>query len=73
MKTGIRNAIVAEAGRQELSPNALAAAVAGKISRSLVYDYLNGKHDLTTDKADHLRAVLGLKVVGKSRCMDEER
>ncbi len=48
--------------RASMKPNQLAVAVDGKVSRSQVYDYLNGSSDLGTDKANHLLAALNLVV-----------
>lgn len=63
--TDIRAAIVAAMNRQKMSRNQLAAAVEGKVSRSMVYDYIDGTFDAGTEKADHLLRALGLKVVEK--------
>ncbi len=60
IRDAIRDAMT-DAG---LTPNALAVKVAGLVSRSQVYDFLNGTHDLTASKVDHLFAALGLSVVG---------
>ena len=64
-QTDIRAAIVAAMTRQKMSRNQLAVAVDGQVSRSQVYDFVDGRTDLGTDKAAHLLRVLGLKVVGK--------
>jgi hypothetical protein len=58
----IRTAILAAMKRADWTPNRLAVEVEGKVSRSQVYDYLNGKSDLGTDGADHLLRALGLAV-----------
>lgn len=55
-----REIIRSYAAARGLTPNALAGLVASRVSRSQVYDYLNGAHDLTTDKADALLAALSV-------------
>lgn len=63
--TTSRDAVRLAAERAGLTPNALARLVKGRVSRSLVYDYLAGTHDLTSAKLDHLFAALGIRVVTK--------
>ena len=64
-QTDIRAAIVTAMARQKMSRNQLAVAVEGQVSRSHVYDYVDGTFDMGTEKVTHLMKVLGLKVVGK--------
>jgi hypothetical protein len=65
MKPDIRHSIVTALRRAGWTPNQLAVEVSGKVSRSQVYDYLSGASDLGTDKANHLLAALGLKLIEK--------
>ena len=60
MKADIRRAICAELERKGMSPNALAMLVDGYFQRSHVYDFLAGRKDLSTIKANHILAALGL-------------
>lgn len=62
MKTDIRQAVLAELRRQNISPNQLAAMVAGHVHRSHVYDFAAGRKDLTTTKANHLLRALRLTI-----------
>ncbi len=64
MKVNIRRAIIEELERRDMSTNALAVLVAGKVHRSHVYDFVSGRKELTTDKANHLLNALGLEIVG---------
>jgi plasmid maintenance system antidote protein VapI len=64
MKTNIRRAIIAELERKEMSVNALAILVSGKVHRSHVYDFVAGRKELTTEKANHLLNALGMQIVG---------
>lgn len=48
---------VADAG---LTANALAVRLVGRVGRSQVFDFLNGSHDLTSEKLDHVLAELKL-------------
>lgn len=61
-QTDIRAAIVAAMTRQGMTRNQLAVVVEGKVSRSMVYDYIKGKRDVSSESASHLLRVLGLKV-----------
>jgi plasmid maintenance system antidote protein VapI len=61
----IRNSIVRAMGREGITANALAVRVARDVSRSLVYDFITGKHDLTSEKASHLLKALRLTIVAK--------
>ncbi len=63
MKPDIRKSIIRAMESAKMSKNALAVAVQDHISRSLVYDYITGKHDIGSDKANHLLAALGLRIV----------
>lgn len=56
----IRRSILAEIERRGINTNQLAQMVAGKIYKSHVYDFLGGRKDLTTEKANHLLSALGL-------------
>ena len=47
---------------QHLSRAAVARMVEGQITRDMVYKYLNGTHDLSTDRASILMDLLGLGV-----------
>ncbi|MBK9126367.1 MAG: hypothetical protein IPM13_01000 [Phycisphaerales bacterium] len=62
MKTDIRQAIVTELRRQNISPNQLAAMVAGHVHRSHVYDFAAARKDLSTAKANHLLRALKLTI-----------
>ncbi len=57
----IRQAILAEVKRRGMTTNQLALAVP-KISRSLMYDFVAGNSDLTTEKAEVVLRALGLKI-----------
>jgi plasmid maintenance system antidote protein VapI len=61
----IRKSIIKAMEREGITANALAVRVAADVSRSLVYDFVAGKHDLTTEKANALLAAVGLEVVRK--------
>lgn len=56
----LRDLVRSYAAARGLTPNALANMVAGRVSRSQVYDFLSGTHDLTTEKADALLAALSV-------------
>lgn len=56
----IRELVRAHAAAAGLTPNAVATLVAGRVSRSQVFDFFNGSHDLTTEKADALLAALAV-------------
>lgn len=62
MKTDIRQAIVTELRRQNISPNQLAVMVAGHVHRSHVYDFTAGRKDLSTEKSNHLLRALRLTI-----------
>lgn len=59
----IRRAIIEELERRNMSTNALALLVAGKVHRSHVYDFVSGRKELTTEKANALLGALGLEIV----------
>ncbi len=63
MKANIRRAIIEEMRRRNMSTNALAALVAGRVHRSHVYDFVGGRKELTTEKANHLLNALGLEII----------
>ena len=63
MKADIRKAIIEEMGRRKMSTNVLAALVAGTVHRSHVYDFVAGRKELTTQKANFLLGALGLEIV----------
>ena len=67
MKAGIRQAIVSELRRREISPNRLAEMVADHVHRSHVYDFLGGRKELSTAKANHLLIALDLAVMPRAR------
>ncbi len=46
-----------------MSTNSLAILVAGKVHRSHVYDFVSGRKELTTQKANFLLGALGLEIV----------
>ena len=46
-----------------LSANALVILVAGKVRRSHVYDFVAGRKELTTEKANCLLNALGLQII----------
>ena len=62
-KANIRQAIIQEMGRRGMSTNVLATLVTGKVHRSHVYDFIGGRKELTTEKANHLLGALGLQIV----------
>jgi IS30 family transposase len=62
VKTDIRQAVLTELRRQSISPNQLAAMVAGHVHRSHVYDFAAGRKDLSTAKANHLLRALRLTI-----------
>lgn len=62
-KANIRQSIIREMGRRDMSANVLAALVAGKVHRSHVYDFIGGRKELTTEKANHLLSALGLRIL----------
>lgn len=62
VKTDIRQAIVTELHCQNITPNQLAAMVAGHVHRSHVYDFAAGRKDLSTEKANHLLRALRLTI-----------
>ena len=43
--------------------NELAVQVHGKVHRSHVYDFIAGRKELTTEKANYLLNALGLKII----------
>ena len=49
--------------RRNMSTNALAVLVAGKVHRSHVYDFIGGRKELTTEKANDLLNALGLEII----------
>ncbi len=59
----IRRSIVKAFEATGWTRNRLAAEVEGKISRSLVYAYIDGTNDMTSEKVNHLLGALGLKIV----------
>ena len=63
MKANIRRAIIEEMERRDMSTNALAVLVAGKVHRSHVYDFIGGRKELTTEKANDLLNALGLEII----------
>lgn len=63
MKANIRRAIIEEMERRNMSVNALAALVAGKVHRSHVYDFIGGRKELTTEKANYLLIALELEII----------
>jgi len=60
----IRSAILSELQRRGWSANRLAEdpALAGRISRAMVHEYLAGRHDLGSERASILLDLLNLKV-----------
>lgn len=62
MKADIRRAIIEEMERRKMSTNALAILVSGKVHRSHVYDFVAGRKELTTQKANFLLSALGLEI-----------
>ena len=53
--------------RRNMSTNALAVLVAGKVHRSHVYDFIGGRKELTTEKANYLLIALGLEIIRAER------
>jgi hypothetical protein len=62
MADEIRAAITRDMREQGVNPNQLALLVSGKISRSQVYDFINGASDLGSEKLNHLLSALRLEV-----------
>lgn len=62
MRADIRRAITVALEERKISTNALAVLVSGKVHRSHVYDFIAGRKELTTEKANHLLNALGLKI-----------
>jgi plasmid maintenance system antidote protein VapI len=62
VKTDIRKAILAELRRRDINANQLAAMVAEHVHRSHVYDFVAGRKDLSTEKANHLLRALKLTI-----------
>lgn len=65
MSTDIRRAVLDAMKKSGITRNQLAVAVAGKVSRSHVYEFVDGTADIGTEKAAHLMQSLGLKVVSE--------
>jgi plasmid maintenance system antidote protein VapI len=63
----IRQAILNELRRRETNANWLAAMVSDHVHRSHVYDFIAGKKDLTTERANHLLRALSLTVKARTR------
>ena len=63
MRANIRRAIIEEMERRKMNTNALAILVAAKVHRSHVYDFVAGRKELTTQKANFLLSALGLEIV----------
>ena len=63
MKANIRRAIIEEMERRKMNANALAVLVAGKVHRSHVYDFIAGRKELTTEKANYLLTALELEII----------
>ena len=63
MKTDIRKAIMDALAGRHMSINELAVQVQGKVHRSHVYDFIAGRKELTTEKANYLLNALGLKII----------
>lgn len=62
-RTDIRRAITRQMAVRNLNTNALALLVAGRVHRSHVYDFIGGRKELTTEKANHLLNALGMEIV----------
>ena len=67
MKTDIRRAIIDALAQKHMSINDLAVQVHEKVHRSHVYDFIAGRKELTTEKANYLLDALGLQIVQNSR------
>lgn len=65
MKANIRRDIIAEIKRRKITTNQLAVLVSGRIHRSHIYDYIAGRKDLTTEKANYILMALGLKIIAE--------
>ena len=72
-RANIRRAIINEMERRGISANVLAKLVAGKVHRSHVYDFIGGRKELTTEKANHLLGALGLRIVADRRQENTDR
>ena len=59
----LREIIIREVRRQELSVAELTRRCDGRISRRALIYYLDGEYDLSSERVDVLMKVLGLKVV----------
>ena len=59
----LRENIIREVQRQELSVAELTRRCDGRICRRALIYYLDGEHDLSSERVDVLLKVLGLKVV----------
>ncbi len=62
----LREIIISEVKRQELSIAELTRRCDGKISRRALIYFLDGEYDLGSGRVDVLLKVLGLKVVRRS-------
>lgn len=66
MRTDIRKAIMDALAGKHMSINELAVQVHGKVHRSHVYDFIAGRKELTTEKANYLLNALGLKIIDET-------
>ena len=63
MKAHIRQAIIATMEKRKINRNMLANKVAGKLHRSHVYDFIDGRKELTTERANYLLQALNLQII----------
>ena len=59
----LREIIIREIERQEISIAELTRRCEGAVSRRALIYYIDGEHDLSSERVDVLLAVLGLHVV----------
>jgi plasmid maintenance system antidote protein VapI len=73
MRPDIRQAIVAAIDRRKININQLATLVEKHVHRSHVYDFVAGRKELTTDKANHLLQALELIIVANESHLTHKR
>ena len=62
----LRDKIISEVKRQGLSVAELTRRCDGQISRRALIYFLDGEHDLSSERVDVLLKILGLKLVRRS-------
>jgi len=58
----IRNIVIAEINRRKMTRHALAKLLNGKVSRTVVYDWIRGDCDITARKLAEILDALKIKL-----------